>query len=152
MRMRLLKLRFRRRLREGQKQVGGIGQHAEAHIDRHLFMRFENLADVRRFLLAWLGLMLLVIGGLTYQLINLSSYYQTLKPVPGGIYSEGLSGRFTNANPLFATSDADASVARLIFAGLFTFNQKDQLTGDLASSYSIDSRGTTYTVHLRPHL
>src|SRR5690242_1993419 len=124
MRLRLMKLRFRRRLREGQKQVGDMGQQAEAHIDRHFFRQFEHFASIRRFLFAWLGLMVLVIGGLVAQLVHLSSYYQTLQPVPGGIYSEGLSGRFTNASPLFATSDADASVSRLIFAGLFTFDRQ----------------------------
>jgi len=34
----------------------------------------------------------------------------TLRPVPGGIYNEGVKGRFTNANPLFASSDADLTV------------------------------------------
>jgi len=152
MRLRLMRLRFRRRLREGQQQVGGLGQQAEQQIDRHLFRRFESLASIRRFLLAWLGLLLLLIGGLLYQIINLSGYYQTLRPVPGGIYSEGVTGRFTNANPLFATSDADSTVSRLIFAGLFTYDSHDRLVGDLASDYSVDAHGTTYTVHLKPHL
>jgi peptide/nickel transport system substrate-binding protein len=152
MRPRLIRLRFRRRLRQGQQQVGGLGQQAEQQIDQHLFRRFESLAPIRRFLLAWLGLMLLLIAAVVYQIINLSGYYQTLRPVAGGIYSEGVNGRFTNANPLFATSDADSTVSRLIFAGLFTYDSHDRLVGDLASDYSVDPHGTTYTVHLRPHL
>jgi peptide/nickel transport system substrate-binding protein len=152
MQMRLMRLRFRRRLRQRQQQVGGLGQQAEQNIERHLFRRFENLNAIRRFLFAWLGLMILLIGGVVIQIISLSNYYQTLHPVPGGIYSEGVSGRFTNASPLFATSDADSTVSRLVFAGLFTYNDNDRLTGDLAQGYSVDTHGTTYTVHLRPHL
>lgn len=152
MRPRRIKLRFRHRLHERQQQVGDLGEQASQQIEQHLFRRFNNLLPIRRFLVAWLGLMGLVIGGLVLQLLALGGYYQTVRPVPGGIYSEGLTGRFTNASPLFATSDADSSVSRLVFAGLFTYDQQDRLVGELAKAYSVDSRGTTYTVHLRPHL
>lgn len=152
MRLQFLRLRFRRRLRKGQRQVEDLGSHAERQIERHLFKRFSRLAPVKRFLFGWLGLMLLLIVGLVMQNLSLSGYYQTLKPVPGGIYTEGVRGRFTNANPLYATTDADATVSRLIFSGLFTYDQRGRLTGDLASGYSADAHGMTYTVHLRPHL
>jgi len=152
MRTRLIKLRFRRRLRKGQRQVEDLGQQAEQQIERHLFRRFPRLGSIRRFLVAWLGLLVLLIGGVIVQTLSLSGYYQTLRPVPGGIYNEGVSGLFTNANPLYATSDADATVSRLIFAGLFTYNDQGQLIGDLASGYSVDARGTTYTVQLKSHL
>jgi peptide/nickel transport system substrate-binding protein len=152
MRLRLIRLRFRRRIRKGQQQVEDLGSQTEQNIERHLFGRFERLLPVRRFLIAWLGLVLLLIGALVVQNLSLGGYYQTLQAVPGGIYTEGVRGRFTNANPLYATSDADVTVSRLVFAGLFTYDQQGKLVGDLASSYSADARGTTYTVHLKPHL
>lgn len=149
---RLIRLRFRRRLRKGQRQVEDLGQQAEQQIEQHLFRRFDRLAPIKRFLAGWLGLVLLLIGGLIIQNLSLSGYYQTLGPIPGGIYNEGLEGRFTNANPLYATSDADATVSRLVFAGLFTYNEQGNLTGVLASGYDVDAHGTTYTVRLKPHL
>lgn len=152
MRLRFIRLRFRRRLRKGQRQVGDLGSQAEQHIERHLFKRFDKLKPVRRFLLGWLGLLALLVAGLIIQNLSLSGYYQTLRPVPGGIYTEGVLGRFTNANPIYATSDADTTVSRLIFAGLLTYDQHGKLVGDLAESYSVDTRGTTYTVRLKPHL
>ncbi len=152
MRLRLIRLRFRRRLRKSQQQFEDIGQQAERGIERHFFRRFSHLSRVRRFVIGWLALILLLIGGLITQTYLLSGYYQTLRFVPGGIYNEGLIGRFTNANPLFATSDVDSSVSRLIFASLFTYNDKNQLVGQLASSYSVNTKGTVYTVHLKPHL
>ncbi len=72
--------------------------------------------------------------------------------MPGGIYNEGVLGRFTNANPLYATSDADTTVSRLVFAGLLTTGEHGRLTGDLASGYDVSDDGATYTVHLRPDL
>jgi peptide/nickel transport system substrate-binding protein len=151
---RLVKLRFRRRLRKSQRQVEDLGAQAEEGIEKHLFGRFEHLAPVhvRRFVIIWMGLLVLLISGLVAQNVALGGYYQRLQPVPGGIYNEGILGSFTNANPLYATSDADLSVSRLLFAGLFSYDAQGNLVGDLASSYSVDTRGTTYTVHLKPHL
>jgi peptide/nickel transport system substrate-binding protein len=140
------------RFKKGQRQVEGLSLQAEDHIDRHLVKRFERLVAVRRFVIGWLALVVLLIGGLVIQNLALSGYYQSLQPVPGGIYNEGVQGRFTNANPMYATSDADTSVARLVFSGLLTPDTSGKLKGDLASSYSVDDHGTTYTVHLRPHL
>ncbi len=152
MRTRLLRLRFRRRIRTGQQQAADLGTQAEQHIDRHLLRRFERLLPVRRFVIGWLCLLLLLIGAVVAQNLTLSTYYQTLRPVPGGIYNEGVKGRFTNANPLFASSDADLTVSRLVFAGLLTYDLHGNLIGDLASDYKVDEHGSTYTVHLKPHL
>jgi peptide/nickel transport system substrate-binding protein len=152
MQTRLVRRRFRRRIKKGQRQVEDLGVQAEKQIDQHLFRRFGRLMEVRRFVVGWLALMLLLVAVLIAQNISLSGYYQTLRTVPGGIYSEGLLGRFTNANPIYANSDADNSVARLIFAGLFTYDDKGNLAGDLARDYEVDSHGSTYTVHLKPGL
>jgi peptide/nickel transport system substrate-binding protein len=152
MQTRLIRLRFRRRLRKGQRQVEDLGVQAEQQLDQHLLKRFGRLVPIRRFVLGWVGLLLLLIGALVVQNITLSAYYQTLQTVPGGLYNEGVRGRFTNANPMYATSDADATVSRLIFAGLLTYDRQGKLTGDLASDYSVDSHGTGYTVHLKPNL
>jgi peptide/nickel transport system substrate-binding protein len=152
MRGRPIQLRFRKGIRKSQQQFEDLGQQAELKIERHFFKRFSHLARVKRFVIGWLALVLLLMFCLVIQNFDLSGYFQTLKPVAGGIYNEGIIGRFTNANPLFATNDVDTSVSRLIFSGLFTYNDKNQLVGDLAQSYSVDTKGTTYTVYLKHHL
>lgn len=152
MQLRRLRLIFRRRLRKGQRQVKGLGQEAEEQINRHLLGRFERLTTIRRFVIGWIGLLTVILIALIIQNLSLSGYYQTLKPVPGGIYNEGVLGRFTTANPLYATSDADTTVSRLVFAGLLKYSPEGKLVGDLASSYSVNDRGDIYTVRLKPHL
>lgn len=152
MRSRLIRLRIRRRFRKGQKQVGEIGSHTERHFDRHFVKRLGSLPTVRRFMAAWILLLVLLIGALFVQNLALSGYYQKLRPVPGGIYNEGILGTFTNANPMYATNDVDSSISRLLFAGLFTYDNQGHLTGDLASDYKVDKTGSVYTVHLKPHL
>lgn len=149
---RAFKLRFRRRLRMRKLQVEELGQQAEQQLERNFFRRLERLADVRRFVITWLALMILLAGCVVAQIGGLRAYYQTPSPVPGGTYSEGILGAFTNANPLYATSPVDTTVSKLVFASLFKYDNNNDLIGDLATGYTIDDRGTTYTVTLRPDL
>jgi peptide/nickel transport system substrate-binding protein len=152
MRLRLIRLRFRRHIRRSQKQVEELGNQAEQQLEQHFFDRFDRLLPVRRFLIGWLGLLVLLIGSVLAQNLTLSTYYQTVRTIPGGIYTEGILGSFTNANPIYATSEADTTVSRLVFASLFTAGDQGNLQPELASSYSVNSQGTVYTVHLKPNL
>lgn len=146
------KLRFRRGMRLRQRQVVGIGEEAEQHLDQHFFKRLERLLPVRRFVAAWLALVILLISGVIVQTIALGGYYQQLVAAPGGVYSEGIVGEFSNANPIFAISAADKTISRLVFSSLLTYNDKNQLVGDLAESWQADSRGKVYTVSLKKNI
>jgi peptide/nickel transport system substrate-binding protein len=152
MQFRRFKLRLRRRFRRSQSQVADIGAYTEAGLDRHFFRRLGNLSKVWRFIAAWLLLLVILIGGTIIQTVRLSHYYQTQQPMAGGIYSEGMYGSFTNANPMYATSEVDTAVSHLVFAGLLKYDDNNQLTGDLARSWQVDTAGSLYTVHLRPNL
>src|SRR3546814_8578870 len=60
-------------------------------------------------------------------------FRSSLQPVRGGLYTEGIIGSFTNANPLYATGAADTAVSRLVFSGLFKYDNSNKLVGDLRS-------------------
>jgi len=152
MQFRLFKLRFRRRMRKSARQVEDLGRITEVGLERHFFKRLSNLGKSWRFIATWIGLIVLVLIYQMAQIAGLSSHYQTQRPVAGGSYTEGILGRFTNANPLFAVTEVVSSVSKLVFAGLFTYDSHNKLTGDLASSYDVDDKGTSYTIHLRPDL
>ncbi|HLZ14598.1 MAG TPA: ABC transporter substrate-binding protein, partial [Candidatus Saccharimonadales bacterium] len=151
-RKRAFKLRFRRRLRMQRQQVGEFSSSAEQRLENDFFKRLERLGSVKRFVTSWMALVVLLVGCVVTQMLGLSGYYQQLVPAPGGTYTEGILGSFTSANPMYATGLVDTSVSRLLFAGLLTYDSNNQLTGDLANDWSVDAAGTTYTVHLRPHL
>jgi peptide/nickel transport system substrate-binding protein len=145
-------LRLRRVWRRRQKQVEAVTDAAEKQFDTNLIGRFDHLWHVRRFAFGWLLLAALITGCTIVQTLSLSAYYQTTQPVPGGIYNEGIVGTYSNANPIFATGSVDVAVSRLIFAGLFKYDDHNQLVGDLARSYSVDTTGKHYVVKLRPNL
>jgi peptide/nickel transport system substrate-binding protein len=151
-RQRAFKLRFRRHLRLQKRQVEEFGVQAEQRLEDDFFKRLERLGRVKRFMTAWLLLVVLLIGVVVAQTRSLSGYYQVLAPAPGGTYTEGVLGAFTNANPVYATGLANATVSELVFAGLVTYDHKNRLVGDLAESWSVDKTGTNYTVRLKPAL
>lgn len=140
---------FKKHLRRQQKQVETFSQSAEKGIDRNVFRRFKRLKPVRRFVLTWVALMVLLIGCSVAQLQHLSAYYQSPQPVPGGIYTEGIVGSISNVNPIYATSDVDRSLSRLLFAGLLTYDTNNELVGSLASKYVPSENGRLYTVSLK---
>ncbi len=149
---RATKLRWRRKIKRGRLQVEDYNQSAEINLEKNLFKRFHRLNDVRRFIFIWISLIVLLLGITLFQIFDISQYYQKTGYSSGGIFYEGAVGLFTNANPLFATGDVNSTVSDLLFPGLLKFNQKNQLVGDLAKSWSVDASGQNYTVNLRPNL
>ncbi len=149
---RYTRLRWRRRFRRGQHKVENISIQAEKGVERYFFTRLPRLTSVRRFVIGWVMLVVLLGGAVIMQIKALSPYYQTTQPVKGGIYTEGIIGRFTTANPLYATSSVDSSVSRLIFSGLLRYNDQNELVGDLAQEVTADDRALVYTVKLRENI
>jgi peptide/nickel transport system substrate-binding protein len=146
------KKRFVRRLRHRRTTAVALGQQADQQIERLLIRRFDRLLSVRRFVILWVCLFLLLILAGVLQTRNLAKYYQSLQPVPGGLYTEGLVGNFTDANPLYASGAADTAISRLVFSGLFKYDTSNRLVGDLAKSYSLSADQKRYTVYLKSGL
>jgi len=142
----------KRLLRLRRKQVAALGGRAEDQLERNFIRKFGRFQSVRRFVVGWVLLFILLIGITIVQTRALGGYYQSVQPVAGGMYSEGIIGSYTNANPLYATGLVNDAVAKLVFAGLFTYDKNNKLVGDLAQSWQADEAGTTYTVKLRPNL
>ena len=146
------KHKLRRRYRNRKRQVEGVGIQAEENIEKLFFRRLPRLGDVRRFVFAWLLLFVLLIGGVVAQTRSLERLYQKSGPIPGGTFTEGILGSFTNANPLYATGPVDSAVSHLVFSGLMRYDAQNRLTQDLAEKIEIDAEGSKYTVTLRPDI
>jgi peptide/nickel transport system substrate-binding protein len=75
---------------------------------------------------------------------------EVIKPVTGGIYTEGLVGSISRLNPLldfYHPNDHD--VDRLLFSGLMHFDDRGVPQGDLAESWGISQDGKVYNFSLR---
>ena len=141
--------RVRRVFRRRKKKVTELGQQADTHIENLFLRRLGRLISVKRFVAVWVLLFVLSTILVILQARSLTDYYQTLRPVPGGVYSEGMVGTFTNANPLYATGAADTAVSKLVFSGLFAYDSANKLTPNLAEKMDLDAKETKYFVTLK---
>jgi len=142
-----------RRVRRGAfRGIETLAQGAGEQFDKNFLGRLNRLGRVWRLVTVWIVVAGLLGAGLGIELSSLKSYYQVLRPAPGGMYSEGIEGSFTTANPIYAVNSVDTSVSRLLFSGLLTYDSQNHLVGNLADQWSVNDSGTVYTVHLRPHL
>jgi peptide/nickel transport system substrate-binding protein len=150
---RATRLKIRRKFRRSKRQIEAFGVQTEAGIEKHLFKRITKFNSVRRFILSWMLLGILICGIATYQLIHVKMYYKISRPVAGDTYVEGMVGLFNNANPLFANNEVNATVSKLVFSGLFSYDETGNLVGDLAEKWTISANNSKeYTVTLKPNL
>ena len=71
-------------------------------------------------------------------------------PTEGGTYREGIIGQPRFINPLLATTDTDQSIIKLVFAGLYKYDQQGEVVPDIAEAMpEITDEGKTYTIKLK---
>ncbi len=113
---------------------------------RHL----SKFLDPREKLVLKIAVLVFAIS-LTYLGIKFYRQHLQLLPKAGGTYSEGVVGYPQTINPLYSSNrDVDADLSRLIYSSLFQYDERGQITQDLASAWNIDASGKIYTVTLRP--
>lgn len=119
------------------------------HAHKFLVQRWENVREVRRHMLGWLLLVGLLISVTGMQMVWNQQSYMVEAAVPGGTYAEGVTGNIDTLNPIYASTNAERSASKLIFASLLSYDRDGRLRGDLAENWSVNDSGTTYTVNLR---
>ena len=74
------------------------------------------------------------------------------QPEQGGVYTEGLVGSLGRLNPLLDWNNAaDRDVNRLLFSGLFRFDERGIPQPDLAQAWGMAPDGTIYNFTIRPN-
>ncbi len=119
------------------------------HARRFLLGRLENAKLVRREVGVWALLIGCMIAGMGVQLALSQRGYMETGAKSGGTYAEAVLGPVENLNPLYASSSAEASVARLVFSSLYDYDYTGALRQDLATALKVDDTGKVYTVSVR---
>lgn len=136
----------RKKLRRRARKIESATlKHAHTFIVR----RWENVKHVRRFALAWLVLVALLIGVSALQMLAYQRHLTQTGPVEGGTFAEGVTGPLEIINPLFAMTSAEHSASKLIFSGLLSYDETNHLRGELASNWRVENEGRRYVVDLR---
>jgi peptide/nickel transport system substrate-binding protein len=120
------------------------------HAHKFIIRRLANLREVRRHAFSWIILVSLLSVLAWWQSTVSAAPYSADIPAEGGVYTEGVVGAIDNLNPIFAATQAERSASRLIFANLLTYDEKSDLVGELARTWSFDSTGKVFTLQLKP--
>jgi len=119
------------------------------HARKFLISRLQNARLVRREILIWATLIGLMIAGMGIQFAMSQRGYMQQVPARGGTYAEASLGPIDSLNPLYASSSAETTVARLLFSSLYNYDQTGKLHGDIATSLTQSQEGRLYTVTIR---
>jgi len=120
--------------------------------------RLKQIANIPRTLKSWERILIFILIGIILLSLGLwiDIYYlkhSRLVPAKGGQYTEGLVGQPKYVNPILAqTNDIDMDLSYLVFSGLMTYNEKQELVPDLAENYQISEDKKTYIFTLKPNL
>jgi len=94
----------------------------------------------------------LLLSSLTFLLLNFYFKNTEVRPAQGGTHIEGVVGRPSFINPVYANSDTDRDLAQLIFSGLMKYDESLKIVPDLVKSYEIDEDGRVYKFFLKENI
>ncbi|MBI3997095.1 MAG: peptide-binding protein [Candidatus Omnitrophica bacterium] len=73
-------------------------------------------------------------------------------PTSGDAIVVGSIGDASRLLPILATDSASGDIVGLLFNGLLKYNERLEIVGDLAESWTVSEDGLTFTFHLRPNV
>ena len=114
-------------------------EDSREHIKENLISRLPNARRVRLLMLEW-GLLIIVILSLALtQAFWYTQSYSVQAYVGGGTYIEATTGNVNSLNPLFATTNSERVLSKLMFATLTTIDYSGHVGLGLAESVTPDS-------------
>ena len=125
-----------------------VGQHFSANF----ISRLENVHSVRLWVVEWVLLVVVVFLFAIVQNIWYTESYSTDGFGEGGDYSEAVLGEINSMNPLYASTSAEKTLGKLLFANLVSPDMSGHSKGDLAKTVRMNDNGTVWTLTLRDNL
>jgi extracellular solute-binding protein family 5 len=150
---------MRRKLSSGQKiarKFTRLSKKAGAatleHVEENIVDRFSHVQRVRLLVLEWFLLVAAIIFLSITQAYWYTDSYSVSSYKYGGTYTEATLGEVKTLNPLFASTNSEKTLAKLLFASLSMNDYSGHSGYDLAESIKNDEAGKTWTVKLRKGL
>lgn len=127
-------------------------EESREHIQENLIKRLPNARRVRLLILEWCLLIVVIISLALTQAFWYTQSYSVQAYVSGGTYIEATLGRVSSLNPLFAATNSEKVLSKLMFATLSTIDYSGHVGLGLASSMTPDETGKVWTVTLKDDL
>ena len=127
-------------------------EESKEHIKENVLERVSHIANVKLLVLEW-GLMVMALIMLAVtQAFWFNASYAEETFVAGGTYTEATVGRVNSLNPLFATTNSEKVLSRLMFAPLVATDYSGNVGYGLANALSANEDGKIWKVKLREGL
>lgn len=145
---RLPKMSFNSKdLSKRMKRVETLGTR---HARRFILKRWGSFKEVRRHISVWVLLIGVLVGAAAVQFWWYQNSYTTTSNTKDSTYAEAVLGPVETLNPIFASTSAEESASKLLFARLLTYDSTGKISFDLANSMKVSDDGTEYTLKVRP--
>ena len=139
-------------LRRFSRVTSKAEAESKEHIKENLFKRMTHIGDIKLLIFEWtLLVMALVMLAVTQAFWFADSYSEDVFTY-GGSYIEATLGDVSSMNPIFATTNSEKVLSRLLFATLSAIDYTGHPGIGLASSITPSEDGKVWTVRLRDGL
>ena len=147
---------FKRRGQKAIKKFSQLSEDAvisgERHIKKNFIRRLSHISDVRPFVLEW-GLLVFALFMLALtQTFWFNDSYSVTGFQDGGTFTEATLGKVNSLNPLFATTNSEKTLAKLMFSSLTASEASGHVGNVLAKSVKSDASAKIWTVKLKDNL
>ena len=131
------------------KRTKSVVNKTSLHVKNVLVGRLDNVHRVRGRVVGWVILMISLIFLAGLQFLWYRESYETSEYAKGGAYAEATLGKINTLNPLYAVTNSEQVVAKLLFSSLYSYDRSGGLKGDLARLITANDDGTEYVVTMR---
>ena len=128
------------------------GVEGKEHIKENLIMRFSHIQNVRLLVLEW-GLLVVALIMLSIaQAFWFGDSYAENVFTMGGTYTEATIGEVDSLNPIFAVTNSERVLSKLMFATVSTIDYSGHVGVGLAKSIWPEEDGKVWKVKVRNDL
>ena len=128
------------------------GEESREHVEANVIRRFSHVRLVRLNVLEWFLLVFAVILLAVTQANWYADTYSVSSFASGGTFTEATLGKVSSLNPLFASTNSEKTLARLLFSNLAENDYSGHTGLGLADSISSSSDAKVWRIHLRDGL
>ena len=128
------------------------GEESKEHIKENLIGRVSHIRDIKLLIFEWSLLVLALIMIAVTQAFWSGWTYANDVFVDGGSFTEATIGRVNSMNPLFATTNTEKVLSKLMFATLVTVDYSGHPGPGLAKSVRAEEDGKVWKLNLRDGL
>lgn len=147
-----LKKRGQKLIKKFSRASVKASEESRERIEENFIHRLSHIKNVRLLVLEWSLLVLALIMLAITQAFWFSASYAEDAFVEGGSYTEATLGRVNSMNPLFATTNSEKVLSRLMFATLVTMDYSGNPRVMLAKSLTPSEGGKVWTMKLKDGL